>query len=676
MEKQNIRIFIVDDNPTNVKMLSVIVKKEGLENVRKYTDPRLALEEFHQYKPHLILLDMQMPVINGLEFLKNIQAEIIDAQVAVIILTASNDMNIRLEALALGAQDYIEKPFNIIEVVQRINNVIHLQAKKQDLEELTDELGSELQQSYDTLKAVSRILTVLFSESSEFVFILKDRDLIIDANEAACKKFNFSLSNKNYLTELLSISKDELSNQRLIARQSDNSTPVIMQCLLSSLLVDGTPHHIFIGKDVTRREADEKQLRKMAESHYISSLPNKFQLNKEYQLHIQNKSLTASSTVILFIAFFESSKISQLYGPQALHQMIVSVAKILQQTVLKNNSRILHWSENEYVIICSEESLSNINKTISDEFSEAISTKEFTIKLSPKVGYYFIKGDEHIGEYDTFVHYASLAAHQGAKLEQQVTEYDEDLKKNLDFITLIEKGLLNEIQTKTFKMAYQPLVKLSTNIIIGVEALIRWEYGEYGMIPPDIFIPIAEKACLIEEIGSIVIDKVFDDYNELKIRYPHLEHVAINVAAPQLNKRLIVHLKENLIKYGLLPSQIKLELTETALLDSFERVIPILNELTEFGFKLALDDFGTGFSSLSYLQQMPVDTIKIDRSFINALHESEKSLSLVKSIISMSHSLGLTIVAEGIEDKVTDELMRTLKVQMGQGYLYSKPSFL
>jgi len=359
-----------------------------------------------------------------------------------------------------------------------------------------------------------------------------------------------------------------------------------------------------------------------------------------------------------------------------LHQMIVSTANVLKEVVDTYGVNLLHWSESEYVIICSTEELTPINNAISDAFSQTIAMEDFRRKLSPKIGSYVARSHDDFCDSDTLVHYASLAAHQGAKVDEPFTEYDETLKKHLDYVTQIEKGLLSELQTKNFKMAYQPLVELSSGDTIGVEALIRWEHKEFGMVPPDIFIPIAEKACLIEDIGTIVIDKVFSEFSKLTERHPKLQHVAINVAAPQLNCQLIVHLKENLAKYNILASQIKLELTETALLDSFDRVNPILKELSELGFKLALDDFGTGFSSLSYLHQMPVDTLKIDRSFIIALHNSEKSLSLVKSIISMSHSLGLSIVAEGIEDKMTDELMQDLNVQIGQGYLYAKPTFL
>ncbi|MDX2366936.1 MAG: EAL domain-containing response regulator [Colwellia sp.] len=675
MEKQDFRIFIVDDNKANVKMLSILVKRQGFLDVKEYTDPTLALKEFYQYTPHLILLDMQMPVISGIDFLQSIQPEINSAQVAAIILTASNDLTLRLEALSLGAQDYIEKPFNMVETAQRINNVVNLQSKKQDLEQLTGELGSELVQSNNSFEAVSNILTVLFSESSEFVFILKDTDLIIDANEAACEKFNFSLSNSNYITKLLSLSQNELSKPRIIVQRDDEHSPIIMSCLLSSLIIDNKPHHIFIGKDVTRKEKDEALLRQMAENHYISKLPNRFQLEKQCKQFLANRN-ESLPTSILFISFFDASKISQLYGPIVFHQMIVSSAIILKQINDDNSAKILHWSENEYVIICLQENLDDISQLILQKFSAPIAIEGYPIKSLPKMGYYTFLEDINDGDFNPFVHYASLAAHQGSKLDKHLTQYDEALQKELDFITKIEKGLINEIQSKNFKIAYQPLIELNTGVIIGAEALIRWEYGSFGMISPDIFIPIAEKACLIEDIGTIIIDKVFHEFRTLQKHYPQLEHVAINIAAPQLNAQLIKHLTEKLLQYDVKAYQVKLEITETTFLDSFERVIPILNKLCDLGFKLALDDFGTGFSSLSYLHQMPIDTLKIDRSFILESHKSKKSQLLLSSIIYMSHSLGLTIVAEGIEDAQTGELMQSLGVQIGQGYYYAKPSFL
>jgi len=675
MNKENIRIFIVDDNSTNIKILSQVVSKEGFTNINKYTDPRQALDEFSEYSPHLVLLDMQMPDINGIQFLQRIQDKIVNAQVAVIVLTATNDKQLRQEALSLGALDYIEKPFNIAETIQRIQNVLHLQSKKQDLEELSDELDHELQQTNNSLKGIKDTLKVLFSESSEFVFILDEKNNIIDANKVACDKFNFSLSDCYSLPKLLAITESDIKSAKLTLTIKDDNSQLIMECKHSALLIDNHPHSIFIGKDVTGKEQDKTKLTLMAQTHYISGLPNRFQLKKQVQQQFFSNN-NQQGVVFLFISFFDAGKVSQRYGPKAHHQYIVSSAQALADIALLFTANILHWSEHEYVMICRDSVSMSICKSIESRFIETKNSEKFRGSSIPKIGCYSLEQGTNGTDYSAYVHYASLAAHQGLSKNNHITQYSEALRNELEYKTTIENGLFRAVQSGSFKMAYQPLIDLNTNITIGVEALIRWEFGELGMIPPDFFIPVAEKSGLIEDIGTEVIELVLHDFHHLKKLHPGLQHVAINVAAPQCNQRLVTHLKNGLKKHDVAASQIKLEITETSFLDNFEEVSALLVELNELGFLIALDDFGTGFSSLSYLHQLPVDTLKIDRSFITGVHDSEKSYTLVKSIISMSHSLGLTIVAEGIEDEKTSDLLKALGVQIGQGYFYAKPGFI
>ena len=212
--------------------------------------------------------------------------------------------------------------------------------------------------------------------------------------------------------------------------------------------------------------------------------------------------------------------------------------------------------------------------------------------------------------------------------------------------------------------------------MVGVEALVRWHHEELGMIRPDIFVPIAENAGLINEIGTMVLSKVVHDTKQLKDKYPDLQHVAVNVAAPQLDHRFIALLQKICDESFDMCHFIELEITETSFLDDFERVKPILKQIKAMGFRLAIDHFGTGYSSLSYLHELPIDTVKIDRSFIIPILESEKSLLMVKSIVSMSLSLGLEIVAEGIENGESGQLLQQLGVHQGQGYFYHKPAFL
>jgi EAL domain-containing protein (putative c-di-GMP-specific phosphodiesterase class I) len=244
--------------------------------------------------------------------------------------------------------------------------------------------------------------------------------------------------------------------------------------------------------------------------------------------------------------------------------------------------------------------------------------------------------------FDSLVHNALLATYEGARYDRRLTIFDRCLHDKISYQARIEKELIKAIEQQSFKVAYQPKVNLKNGEVIGVEALVRWYHDELGMIRPDIFIPIAENAGLINEIGALVLSKVVVDIPMLRIKYINLAHVAVNVAAPQLDNQFVTMLQNLCLVHGEhLARFIELEITETSFLDDFDRVNPILRQIKTMGFRLAIDDFGTGYSSLSYLHELPIDTLKIDRSFVLPILESKKSLLMVKSIISMSLSLGL-----------------------------------
>jgi len=674
MIKQDICIFLIDDNPANTKLLStILVSQEGFNNVHSYNDPVKALTDFYTIKPQLILLDIKMPVLNGIEFLQEIQKEIKKTSVSVLILSANNDEQQRLKALTLGAIDYIAKPFNVIETLQRIKNILTVQHKKQKLYELSNTLDSELQQSNETLRNVTDTLNTLFNTSSEYVFIVDEHGNIVEANDEAKAKFNLNFSSNKKLTELFNLTALELKNNATIKTLAYSSNlHVTMKNRNAPLFTNNKLHHIYIFKDISQQIEYEAKLKVLAQTHYISKLPNRQQLQKCVDQINKNVDKHDHLTFI-FVSFCENNKLLSLYGPTAIQTLQLTIAKLLLKASPYKNATVLHWSSNEYLIICANKLFTPISEAIISCFENSITSGDLKLNITPSLGYFINLDDTNL---EKSVQNASTASYESFINKRIITQYDFYLKEKLDYKKNIEKALPEAISNKVFSIVYQPIINLATKNITATEALIRWHDNELGIIPPDVFIPIAERSGLILDIGNFVIEQVFSDYYEIKEKYPNIEKIAINVASPQLNDEFIDSIKANLKKHKVYPSYFKLEITETSFLDDFERVNPILWQLKELGFGLAIDDFGTGFSSLSYLLNLPIDTLKIDRSFILPILTSTKSLALVKSIISMSHSLDLTIVAEGIEDIETSKLIQELGVQLAQGYYYGKPEVL
>jgi EAL domain-containing protein (putative c-di-GMP-specific phosphodiesterase class I)/DNA-binding response OmpR family regulator/GGDEF domain-containing protein len=676
------KVFIVDDNPANTMMLKKVVEADDFESIYVYNDPEVALAEFYKIKPQLILLDLVMPKITGLEFLHKIAPEIESADVAVIVLTASHDKARRLKALELGAQDYIEKPINIIETLQRIKNVLNLQQRKTTFQNLSEDLGGRLIKTQKDLSEVIVTLNTIFDHSSEYVFVTDEHGVVTDCNKVAQNRFSIDMEDKCNLFQQFKMDLQLLNAGAPELTLSDvDNRRIIVEVSYSKVEINNVSHYIFILRDITVRKEDEINLKYLAETHYITHLPNRNQtallLNEKCDTLSPGNHLS-----FIFLSFFDNNKVVEFYGHERLEYLLLNIVLLLVELADVNDSVLIHWGDNDFLIVedsCNSEAL---QQKIVDCFSGSIQISDGSdvgIYSKPTLGICSSGLIENLksNEYDELVHKALLATFEAARLGQQVAYYDDQLHQKINYQAMIEKELIKALANKGFKVAYQPKVDLKTKKIVSAEALIRWQHPEHGMIRPDIFITIAENCGLINDIGTIVLKQVFSDVVKLKSQFPDMKHVAINVAAPQLNERLIELLKslcegqsDNIANF------IELEITETSFLDDFDRVLPILKEVKDLGFRLALDDFGTGYSSLSYLHELPVDTLKIDRAFVIPMLESKRSFLLVKSIVSMSLALGLDIVAEGIEDEKTGELLCEMGVQQGQGYYYYKPKFL
>lgn len=244
----------------------------------------------------------------------------------------------------------------------------------------------------------------------------------------------------------------------------------------------------------------------------------------------------------------------------------------------------------------------------------------------------------------------------------------------------IEQDLREAIEQEQFVVYYQPVVTLKTGIIAGFEALIRWHHPEHGMVPPAEFIGVAEETDLIIPIGAWVLEQACEDLPRFQAVFDqHLAgqpplFMSVNVSPKQIDKLSKGgRLSAILDAHATDPARIKLEITEDILVQSPELAARALGEMKSAGVGLALDDFGTGYSSMSYLHQFPLDLLKIDRAFINAMTEKDKSVKIVQGIISLAKALGLTVVAEGIEDLKTLNVIRTMGCEFFQGYFASRP---
>jgi diguanylate cyclase (GGDEF)-like protein/PAS domain S-box-containing protein len=239
-----------------------------------------------------------------------------------------------------------------------------------------------------------------------------------------------------------------------------------------------------------------------------------------------------------------------------------------------------------------------------------------------------------------------------------------------------EAALRQAIDNEEFRVYYQPIVDLSTRRLVGFEALVRWYDPQRGLVPPDEFIPLAEKTGLIVQIGWVVLRKACHQMRLWREQFPDLRPLTISVnlsGREVMSSDLVQHIQQILQETELDPGSLKLEITESIMVDHAETTIAMLNMLRDMGIQLSIDDFGTGYSSLRYLHRFPIHTLKIDRSFISMLHTDDESQAITQSIVALSHTLGMDVIAEGIETDEQLAYLRGLGCDYGQGYLFAQP---
>ncbi len=242
----------------------------------------------------------------------------------------------------------------------------------------------------------------------------------------------------------------------------------------------------------------------------------------------------------------------------------------------------------------------------------------------------------------------------------------------------VAHDLADGIDGDQLLLYYQPIILLESNKPLGFEALVRWKHPKRGLISPDEFIPLAEKTGLIYRIGDWVLNRAINDWKVLREFCvdddQYRPFLSVNLSAPELCRPGIVQrIEEGLVEQKMLPSELRIELTEAVIISNLEAVSKTIDELRSLDIGIALDDFGKGYAGLDSLQTLPFTCIKIDKSFVDQIHTSERSFQIIKTAIDLSQQLGLSTVAEGIEDEVTGQRLREMGCNYGQGYFYARP---
>ena len=412
----------------------------------------------------------------------------------------------------------------------------------------------------------------------------------------------------------------------------------------------------------------------LAEHDSLTGLANRYSFEEALRLSVSQKPRDKS---ILALAVFDLDNfkfINDSHGHDVGDELLKQVSNRICHC-LRENELFARLGGDEFAIILNNlhsiDNATRITKRILNCLEEVFIIAEIEIKMSASIGIEVYPDNSIIA--NELLKYADIAMYRAKKLgRNQICFFEEQMQAQFLKRYQIEANLVGAAERNEFVLHYQPIFETTTTEIIGFEALIRWNFqGE--LLFPDDFIGIAESSHIIIDIGRWVIEEAISKIAHWNNNHGKALSVSINLSVIQLSDKSLVSFIESTIeKYQLDPKLVELELTETALLESSEHAIGVIESLSNLGCHIALDDFGTGFSSVSHLQNFPINTVKIDKSLMLASDEA-KTRALIEGLSAMLHSLGLEIVAEGIEDQASFALCQQLNIQRMQGYFFSKP---
>jgi diguanylate cyclase (GGDEF)-like protein/PAS domain S-box-containing protein len=379
---------------------------------------------------------------------------------------------------------------------------------------------------------------------------------------------------------------------------------------------------------------------------------------------------------ILFIDLDRFKIINDTLGHDIGDQVLITVASRLK-TTLRDSDFISRWGGDEFVVI-----LQNINTTsdtavvatnIVDALKEPIEIGDHHLITTASIGISLYP--ENGEDANTLIKHADSAMYLAKDMgKNNFCYYTSELSKQIQNKLNIDMALHNALEKNELYMVFQPQYNLSNKQVISVESLVRWKNSELGFVPPDEFIPIAEDSGTIVSLGYFIFEESCKGYKQMKDNGVPLERIAINVSSIQFKE---AHLLETFIsiaqRHNIATDEIEIEITERFLMEHTVANITLLQSFRNYGFKISIDDFGTGYSSMSYLKQLPVDTIKIDKSFVDDIAEGSSDNIVIEAIIALSKTLGYLIIAEGIETEEQENFLADVHCDIGQGYLFSKP---
>lgn len=672
-------VLIVDDDPTLRMIARATLEKSGF-SVEEAEDGEQALRKFIQHHPSVIMIDVEMPKLNGFEACKRIREDAVGAHIPILITTGLEDIESINRAYSAGATDFLAKPINWSLIPHRIRYVLRASRTYQELRSTEAKNNALLNAMPDTLFVIRRNGDIVnFLAGNEAATLPEPRGDQLNIRQYLPKDIaQLWLESIGKVMSKKSVKQFEFS---LDLNDQQYHYELQMVPYLNDL-------SLAIVREITDRKRTEEKVQRLAYYDTLTGLPNRQLFQQHLSEAINHANSTGTKIAALYIDLDNFKRINDTLGHTFGDAVLKTIANRLDQCIRSDDCvaradsdepgmHLARLGGDEFVAILkdleSEDDAVAVAERIRSQLCKPVEHlgQEFVVTSSIGVSVYPHDGND----IDTLLKNADVAMYQAKSAgRNSVRFYSGTMSlRSLERLEL-ENELRYAIQRDQLDLHYQPKINLETDELVGVEALLRWHHPERGNIPPSNFIPLAEECGLISSLGEWVLRKACRQVKKWQDHYQQNISIAVNVSSQQFYNTDIadIVLKE-LYDTGLSPSSLQLELTETILMNDVNETISTLTKLQKAGTSLAMDDFGTGYSSLSYLNRLPIDTLKIDRSFVMGLEVQAENAAICSAIIAMAHALGLVVVAEGVETEAQKDFLLKQNCDQIQGYLISQP---
>jgi diguanylate cyclase (GGDEF)-like protein len=673
------RVLVVDDDPVLRRAIADVLTAAGMEvlAVGSGAQALAALNEDGARRFDLVTLDLEMPELDGFEVCRRLRKLAGADMLPVLVMTGHDDPGSVELAYDAGATDFVSKPLQWSILVHRIRFLIRGGTAVRNLEQSEARNRAILEAVPDTLLALSRTgrfrtykpaLDGPLDKRADYLGRRLEDVLPANVADAASEAIGRAIASgvSSFECQLPGEDGPRDYEARIAAAAGGEVIALV--------------------RDVTGRKRQAERVERLAYYDALTGLPNRVLFEDRLASAIDRAARAEDGRLaILFVDLDRFKAVNDSLGHKAGDELLRLASERLDQAIRISDgpgreappdALLARWAGDEFTVLvegADPSSSPRLARRVLDRFRQPFVVEGREIFVGVSIGIALHPDDGADGA--TLIRHADTAMYT-AKGEGRNTfrHYSRTMSEAAMRRIDLEAQLRRAMQQGELELHYQPKLALASGRLCGAEALVRWNHPTRGLVPPAVFIPVAEESGLMIEIGEWVLRNACTEAAVWRANGQGDLAVAVNVSARQVGDPAFLEIvRKVLADTGLPAALLELELTETVLFQDDEATLECLHALSRLGVRIAIDDFGTGYSSLTYLLRFPLDTLKIDRTFVSRATSAADSLAIVKAIIAMGHSLDLEVVAEGAETDAHLNLMRSLRCDVGQGYAIAKP---